>query len=82
MSLSVGIDWGENHHDVAVMDRDGTVLAIRQIDTGLEGFTTILRLIGEHGGSPEITPVGIETDKNLIVTSLRRAGFTVYPLNP
>lgn len=82
MSLSVGIDWGEDHYDVAVMDRDGTVLAIRQIDTGLEGFTTILRLIGEHGGSPEITPVGIETDKNLIVTSLRRAGFTVYPLNP
>lgn len=82
MSLSVGIDWGEDHYDVAVMDRDGTVLAIRQIDTGLEGFTTILRLVSEHGGSPEITPVGIETDTTLIVTSLRRAGFTVYPLNP
>ena len=52
------------------------------IDTGMTGFTELLALIAEHGGTPEATPVGIETDKNLIVVALVAAGFTVYPLNP
>ena len=39
-------------------------------------------LIAEHGGSPEDTPIAIETDKNLLVVALAGAGFTVYPINP
>ena len=39
-------------------------------------------MIAEHGGSPEDTPIAIETDKNLLVVALAEAGFTVYPINP
>ena len=39
-------------------------------------------MVAEHGGMPGQTPVGIETDKNLLVVALVDAGFTVYPLNP
>jgi hypothetical protein len=32
--------------------------------------------------NPDLTPVAIETDKNLFVVALAAAGFTVYPINP
>ncbi len=38
MTITCGIDWAEAHHDVAVMDGDGTVLGRRKIDTGIVGF--------------------------------------------
>lgn len=81
-SVTVGIDWAEGHHDVAVMDETGSVVGKARIDTGVAGVTELLALIAEHGGSPEQSPVGIETDKNLLVVALVAAGFTVYPLNP
>lgn len=80
--VTVGIDWAERHHDVAVMDESGTVVATARIDTGPTGFTELLALVAEHGGSPDTTPVGIETDKNLLVVALIEAGYTVFPLNP
>lgn len=82
MSTTVGIDWAEGHHDLAVMDGEGAVVAKARIDTGPEGFNTLLRLIAEHGGTPADTPVALETDKNLLVVAPVEAGFTVYPLNP
>jgi hypothetical protein len=57
-------------------------VAKQRIDTGLTGFTELLALIAEHGGTPEAVPVAVETDKNLIVVALMTAGFTVYPINP
>lgn len=48
----------------------------------LPGLTELLDLIAEHGGGPESTPVAIETNKNLFVTALPAAGFTVYRINP
>lgn len=82
MPITCGIDWAEAHHDVAVVDADGRVLARTRIDANVAGFTHLLELVAEHGGSPEETPIAIETDKNLIVVALAGAGFTVYPINP
>lgn len=82
MSITCGIDWAEAHHDVALLDGDGKVLARHRISTGADGFSALLGLIAEHGGSPDDTPIGIETDKNLIIVALAGAGFTVYPINP
>lgn len=82
MALTVGIDWAEIHHDVALMNTDGTVIARSRIETGAAGFVELLALIAEHGGTAADTPIAIETDKNLIVVALADAGFTVYPINP
>ncbi|WP_167675538.1 transposase, partial [Rhodococcus sp. B10] len=82
MALTVGIDWAEIHHDVAIMNTEGTMLARARIDTGATGFIELLDLIASHGGTVEDTPVAIETDKNLLVVALADAGFTVYPINP
>lgn len=82
MKLTCGVDWAEAHHDVALVDESGAVVARARIDTGATGFSALLRVIAEHGGSAEETPVAIETDKNLLVVALVEAGFTVYPINP
>lgn len=82
MSITCGIDWAEAHHDVALVNDEGKVVARQRIGTGAEGFATLLEVIAEHGGTPTGTPIGIETDKNLVVVALAGAGFTVYPINP
>src|SRR5271154_2233875 len=82
MQLACGVDWAEAHHDVALVDVDGAVVARSRIDTGAGGFNDLLAVIAEHGGSAEHTAIALETDKNLLVVALAEAGFTVYPINP
>ncbi len=82
MRITCGIDWAEVHHDIALADETGHIVARARIDTGATGFNNLLRLIAENGGTPEDTPIAVETDKNLIVVALAEAGFTVYPINP
>lgn len=82
MTLTCGIDWAEVHHDVALMDQDGIIVARARIDTGAAGFVELLNVIASNGGTATETPVAIETDKNLLVVALADAGFTVYPINP
>ena len=35
LSITCGIDWAEAHHDVALIDEHGVVVARSRIDTGL-----------------------------------------------
>lgn len=82
MEMTCGIDWAESHHDVGLVDEAGQTVANLRIGTDAAGFAALLELIAAHGGSPEDTPIAIETDKNLLVTALTGAGFNVYPINP
>ncbi|MGS0684441.1 IS110 family transposase [Nakamurella sp. GG22] len=82
MGITCGIDWAEKHHDVAVVDESGRVIGRRRITTGVAGFGELMTLLAEHTDNPPAVPVAIETDKNLIVSALRAAGFVVYPINP
>ena len=36
--LFLGVDWGERHHDLCLLDQDGSVLAARRIADGLAGW--------------------------------------------
>lgn len=81
-NITVGIDWAEGHHDFAVHDEAGTTIKLGRIDAGPAGCTAMLEAIAECGGSPEQTPIAIETDKNLLVVALLAAGFEVYAINP
>jgi len=87
MTITCGIDWAEQRHDVAVLDHDGRVLARRRIDVGMSGFTELVGLLtdladSEPGQGVLTVPIAIETDKNLLVVALQAAGFTVFPINP
>jgi transposase len=77
-----GIDWAEDHHDVALVDRDGGLLARLRINDDAAGLARLLELLAEHGDSAEApVPVAIETPRGLLVACLRD-GRRVYPVNP
>ena len=83
MDVYCGIDWAEDHHDIAVVDRDGQLLARRRISDDPAGLAALLDLLAEHGDSPEApVPVAIETPRGLLVACLRATGRQVYPVNP
>jgi 2-keto-3-deoxy-galactonokinase len=39
--LFVEVDWGEAHHDLCLLDQDGSVLAARRITDGLAGVGSL-----------------------------------------
>jgi len=82
MMVTVGVDWAEAHHDVAIHDPQGRSLRTGRIDTGPAGFSELLAMIADCGAAPETTAVAVETDKNLLVVALQGAGFEVFAINP
>jgi transposase len=83
MNVFCGIDWAEDHHDIALADRDGTLLARRRISDDAAGLASLLALLAEHGDTAEDPiPVAIETPRGLLTACLRATGRPVYPINP
>lgn len=83
MHLYCGIDWATEHHDVAVVDDDGRVVARRRVSNDPAGFAQLLTVLAEAGDSADNPiPVGIETDRGLWVAALRETGRVIYPINP
>jgi transposase len=78
-----GIDWAEGHHDVALVDQDGRLLAKRRISDDAAGYRLLLDLLAEYGDSPdEPIPIAIETSRGLLVAALRTGTRRIYAINP
>lgn len=78
-----GIDWAEGHHDIALVDQDGSQVAKLRISDDSAGFHALIELLTRHGDSAEHPiPVAIETPRGLLVASLRATGRQVYAINP
>lgn len=78
-----GVDWVEDHHDVALVDAGGKQLAKVRISDDAAGFAQLMALLAEHGeseGAP--IPVAIETSRGLLVACLRATGRPVFAINP
>ena len=72
MPLFCGIDWATEHHDVAVVDDNGSVVARGRVSNDAAGFARLLTVSAQAGDTPEHPmPVGIETDHGLWVAALR-----------
>jgi transposase len=83
MDVYCGIDWAEDHHDIALVDRDGTLLARRRIGDDAAGLAALLGLLAGHGDTAaDPVPVAIETPRGLLTACLRATGRKVYPINP
>lgn len=82
-SVTCGIDWASDHHDVALLDADGKLLAKARIGDDADGLAQLLGLLAEHGDTPQTPiPVAIETSRGLLVAVLRSTGRPVYAINP
>jgi transposase len=78
-----GIDWAEDHHDVALVDAEGKLVAKRRIGDDAAGFAALLHLLAAAGDSgEEPIPVAIETSRGLLVACLRATGRDVFAINP
>jgi transposase len=83
LGLYCGIDWASDHHDVAVVNDDGQVLARGRVGNNAAGFAQALTLLADAGDTAnDPIPVGIETDRGLWVAALRETGRVIYPINP
>ena len=83
MRVFCGIDWAEDHHDVALVDAEGKLVAKRRISDDAAGFAALLQLLTAAGDSGEQPiPVAIETSRGLLVACLRATGRDVYAINP
>jgi transposase len=83
MDVYCGIDWAEDHHDIALAGRDGQLLARRRISDDPAGLAVLLDLLAEHGDSgDDPVPVAIETPRGLLTACLRATGRPVCPVNP
>jgi transposase len=83
LNVSCGIDWAEDHHDVALVDAGGALVAKRRITDDVAGFGLLLQLFADVEDSAEDPiPVAIETNRGLLVACLRATGRPVYAINP
>jgi transposase len=81
--MHCGIDWAENHHDVALVDGDGELRCRERITDDAAGLGRLLELLAEHGDSAEAPiPVAIETNRGLLVAALHATGRLVFAINP
>jgi hypothetical protein len=44
LGVFCGIDWAEDHHDVALVDADGKPIASRRISDDAGGFASLVQL--------------------------------------
>lgn len=78
-----GIDWAERHHDIALIDEEGKLVAKRRITETASGWAELLDMLADAGDSAgDPIPVAIETPRGLLVAALRATGRKVYAINP
>ncbi|MDT7765184.1 MAG: hypothetical protein QOC63_4604 [Mycobacterium sp.] len=83
MRVFCGIDWAEGHHDIAVVDEAGQLVAKKRISDDLTGLEQLLAILAHAGDDPaDLVPVAIETPRGLMVAALRATGRPIYPINP
>lgn len=81
VEVFVGLDWGEQHHQVHALDGGGgTLLSLRVSHdrSGLEHLRVALSSLGEG----TVIGVAIERREGLLVDHLLAWGHPVYPVNP
>ncbi len=83
MNRYCGVDWAEGHHDIAITDTGGKLVAKRRIaddPTGFAELTVMLADVGDTADGP--IPIAIETPRGLMVATLRTSRRPVFAINP
>ncbi len=82
MTVFVGDDWAEAHHDVHLMNDAGDRLAGSDCRRASMASLRCTRLVAEHADDPSEVIIGIETERGMWVQALIGAGYQVYAINP
>ena len=76
-SITVGIDWGNSVHQVAIVDAAGRQIANFAVAHDVAGLTSLAERLAEFGDE---LPVAVERAEGLLVEHLQALGMRVYPL--
>jgi hypothetical protein len=83
LGLYCGIDWATDHHDVAVVDDDGRVVARGRVDNDAGGFAQLLTLLAEAGDTAKYPiPVGIRNRPRAVGGGIAGDRPVIYPIIP
>lgn len=77
-----GIDWADDHHDIAVLDQQGQLVGSLRVSHSPAGLAQLKAFLLDIAGDPQQVPCFVETNHGLLISALLEAGFPVYPLNP
>ena len=75
MAMYCGVDWAEGHHDIALDDDEGRLVAKRRIEESPARLAE-LAAAGDNAEAP--IPVAIETPRGLLVAALRATGRPIF----
>jgi transposase len=79
----VGIDWGSQSHQVAVLSPEPRLLESRSFPHSGQGLRSLVDRLAElSGGQPSLVAVSLETPRGPVVDALLDRGFSVFSLNP
>jgi transposase len=78
----VGIDWGSQHHQVCIVDREGhrSEDTVPHTSAGLAALAQKLAVLSPD--APERVAVAIEVPRGPVVETLLERGFHVFAVNP
>jgi transposase len=74
-----GVDWGEEHHQLCVVDDRGQRRAEEQVSHDVTGLARLRTQLLRFGPG---LPVAIERSEGLLVEHLQAHGHPVYPVSP
>ena len=80
--IYVGIDWADDHHDIYVTDKSAEPLDRFRIAHSYLGMQQLKKHLAKFEVTPEETLVAVECHQGLLIYSLLKEGYQVYPINP
>lgn len=81
--IFVGLDWAEEHHDIALMSEAGDVLTEFRVGDEAAGVEAIHAAVAQHrAAAEERVLVGTESVHGLVAQALVAAGYELYEINP
>jgi transposase len=72
------LDWASDHHDVAIVDRSGALVAEFRFAHTAPGWAEFTAKMKPFAGCP----LALETSSGPAVDQLLQRGWTLYPVNP
>ena len=81
VDVFVGLDWGEQHHQVHALDATGRRLLELRVAHDHEGLAQLRAALATLGAPGEVG-IAIERREGLLVEHLLAWGHPVYPVNP
>jgi transposase len=79
-----GLDWADDHHDLAIIDDAGCKLASKRFAHTKAGSEELTRFLESFTGPTHKDQLACiaETNRGLLIAAVLAAGFSVYPVNP